>query len=113
MLDFPFLNQVLHRSRHVLDGHVRVNPVLVEKVDDVGSEPLERGLGHLLDMFGATVQYRCTLCSPGIDLGVKAELGGDHHLPTEGRERLSDQFFVCERSIHFGGIEKCDTAFNG
>ena len=37
VLHLAFLNQVLHCPRYVFDGHVRVNPVLVEEADDVGS----------------------------------------------------------------------------
>jgi hypothetical protein len=33
VLDLALLDQVLHRARHVLDGHVRIDPVLVEEVD--------------------------------------------------------------------------------
>ena len=33
VLDLAFLNQVLHRSGHVFDRHVRVNPMLIEQVD--------------------------------------------------------------------------------
>ena len=42
VLDLAFLNQVLHRSRHVFDRHVRVNAVLIEQVDGIDPEPLER-----------------------------------------------------------------------
>jgi hypothetical protein len=33
MLDLPLLDQLLHRPRHVLDQHVRIDPVLVIEVD--------------------------------------------------------------------------------
>ena len=54
--DLAFLNQVLHGSRDVFDGHVRVDPVLIEQVDGLDLEPLERGLGDLLDVRGPAVQ---------------------------------------------------------
>ena len=41
-LTLPSLDQVLHRAGDVLDRHVRVDAVLVEQVDDVGPEPLQR-----------------------------------------------------------------------
>jgi len=47
-LHLALLNQLFHRSRHIFDWHVRVNPVLIEKIDDVGLEALQRGLGDLL-----------------------------------------------------------------
>ena len=36
VLHFAFLDQVLHRARHVLDRHVRVDTVLIEQIDDIG-----------------------------------------------------------------------------
>jgi len=41
VLHLTLLNQVPQRSRHVLDRHVRVNPVLVEEVNRLDPEPLE------------------------------------------------------------------------
>ncbi len=61
VLDLAFLNQVLHRSRYVFDGHVRVNPMLIEQVDDINLEPLERALDGLLDVLRPAVQTRRTL----------------------------------------------------
>ena len=46
-LTLPCLDQLLHRPGHVLDRHVRVDAVLIEQVDGVDPEPLERGLGDL------------------------------------------------------------------
>ena len=45
VLDLTFPNQVLHRSRHVFDRHLRVDTVLVEQIDGIDPEPLERALG--------------------------------------------------------------------
>src|ERR1035437_6760615 len=42
VLDLAFPNQVLHRSSYVFDRHVRVNPILIEQVDDINLESLER-----------------------------------------------------------------------
>src|ERR1017187_7849717 len=50
VLDLAFLNQVLHRSRHVFDRHVRVNTVLIEKIDCLDPKPLQRALSDLLDV---------------------------------------------------------------
>ena len=56
VLDLALPDQFLDRPRHVLDRHVRVDAVLVVQVDRVDLEPLERGLGHLLDVLGPAVQ---------------------------------------------------------
>ena len=60
VLDLAFLNQFLHRARHVFDGHVRVDAVLIEQVDDVDLEPLERAFDGLLDVLRPAVQARRT-----------------------------------------------------
>ena len=57
-LTLPCLDQLLHRPGHVLDGHVRIDPVLIEQVDAVGLEPLERRFRDFLDVLGAAVQAR-------------------------------------------------------
>ena len=47
MLDLALPDQVLHGARDVFDRNVRVDAVLIEQVDDIGPEPLERGVGDL------------------------------------------------------------------
>lgn len=39
--DLSLLHQVFDRARDVLDRHVRIYPVLVEKIDDIGPQSLE------------------------------------------------------------------------
>jgi len=56
VLDLALLNQVLHRARDVLDGHIRIDAVLVMQIDRVDLEPLERALDRLLDVLGRAVQ---------------------------------------------------------
>ena len=58
VLHLALLNQVLHRSRDVFDRHVRVDAVLVEEVDGLDLEPLERRLGDLLDVRRPAVETR-------------------------------------------------------
>src|SRR5262245_60785186 len=105
------LNQVLHRSRHVFNWHVRVNTVLIEQINGLDLESLERGLGDLLDVLWPTIQPHPTRLSVG--LKFESELRGYHHLPAEGGERFAHEFFVCERAVNFSGIEECDAAFDG
>src|SRR6202035_5778565 len=77
---------------------------------DIGLEALERGGGDFLNVLWPAIQ-------PGLFAGVRinfeAELGGDHDLFTEGSEGFADEFFVCERSVDFGGVEEGDAAFDG
>ena len=48
VLHLTGLNQVLHRSGNFFDRHVRINPVLVVQIDDIGLEPLQRAFDGLL-----------------------------------------------------------------
>jgi len=56
VLDLACLNQFLHGASDVFDRRVRVNPVLIEQVDCVDLEPLERAFDRLLDMGAASVE---------------------------------------------------------
>jgi hypothetical protein len=97
---------------HGFDGHLRVNPVLVEEVDSVDPQPFERGLGDALDLFGPAVHANHRICSPA-EIELEPELGGDHHLPAEWSEGFAHQLFVRVRAIHFSGIGEGDAAFDG
>src|ERR1035438_5713343 len=112
VLNLAFLNQLLHRASYVFDGHVRVNPMLIEQVDCLNLEAFERALDGLLDVLGPAVQTRRS--RPIIAAAqVEPELRGDYHTVTEGGESFADEFFVCERAVDLGGIEECDAAFHG
>ena len=105
VLNLPLLNQVLHGSRDVFDRHVRVNTVLVEEVDGINLESLQRGLGDVLDVIRPTVDARKRI-------NVEPELGGYYHFRTEGGESFTHEFFVRERPVCFGGVEECNAVFD-
>ena len=56
-----------------------------------------------------TVEAAATL--PG-GFEIEPELGGNHHLLAERRERFAHQFLVDERTIDFSRIEQGDAAFD-
>ena len=56
MQDLPFLDQLLDRAGDILDRHVRIDAVLVEQVDAIGLQALERCLDDLLDVLGPAVE---------------------------------------------------------
>jgi hypothetical protein len=105
MLHLAFADQLLHRARDVFDGHLRVDAVLVEKVDRIDLEPPERRLRHRADVLGPAVH--------GAGAELHAELGRDHDLAPDGRERLANQLFVRERTVRLGGVEEGDTMVDG
>jgi hypothetical protein len=86
--------------------HLRIDTVLVEQIDSVGAESLERSLGDLLDVLRPAVEAR-----EGGE--VEAELRGDHHLIPEGSKRFANEFLIGERAVDLGGVEEGDPAFEG
>ncbi len=56
VLDLAFPNQILHRARDVLDRHVRVDAVLIEEIDPIGLESLERRVGDFPDVRRPAIQ---------------------------------------------------------
>src|ERR1700733_13170937 len=109
--DLALLNEVLHGSGDILNRHVGIDAVLIEEVDDIGLESFQRGLGDLADVLGPAIDS--SQRPLGFRIDFESELGCDHDLIPEGSERLADQFFVGERAVSFGGIEECDTTFEG
>ena len=81
--------------------------MLVEQVDRVGPEPLERSLDAALDRLGPAVEPAAVLA-----VEVEAELGGDHDLVAHRLERLADQLLVRERPVDLGGVEERDAAID-
>ena len=111
VLNLAFLDQVFHRPRYIFNRHVRIDAVLIEQVDDIDLEPLERGLRNLLDVLRPAVHAD----PPGspVWIELEAELGGNHHFPAEGSKGFTHQFLVGERAVDFGGIKECDSEFHG
>ena len=104
--DLALPNQLLHCSSHVFDRHLRVDTVLVEQIDHVGLESLERRLGDLLDVLRPAVEAR--------ERGkVETELRSDHHLAPEGSKRFADDFLIGERAVDLCGVKEGDSAFHG
>lgn len=109
MLDFAGFDQILDRTGDVFDRYIGVDAVLIEQIDDIGLEPLERGFGDLLDVRRPAAEAALFTSRR---INVEAEFGGDNHLVAKGRERFADQFLVDERTIDFGGVEESDAALN-
>jgi hypothetical protein len=109
VLDLAFLDQLPDRAGDVFDRHVRVDAVLVEQIDRVDLEPLERALDGLFDVLRPAVE------PPLLPLRVEleAELGRDHNLFAHWRKSFANEFFVRERSVDLGRVEEADAALDG
>ena len=108
VFDLAFADQVLDRARDVLDRHVGIDAVLIEEIDPIGLEPLQRRVGDLADVRRPAVQPRLLAA-----FELEAELRRDHDLIANRRERFADELFVRERPVDFGRIEERDAAIDG
>src|SRR5216683_7574309 len=82
VLHLAFPDEVLHCSRHVLDRHLRIDTVLIEEVDGIDLQSLERALGDLLDVLWPTIQPQPARFSVGLEF--EPELCGNHHPVADG-----------------------------
>jgi hypothetical protein len=107
VLHFAFLDQLLDRSGHVLDRHVWIDAMLIEEVDPIGLQSLQRRLGDLADVRRSAVQ-------PGAlsVLELEAEFGGDHNLIANRGKGIPDQLFVRVRTVRLGCVEERDPTVN-
>jgi hypothetical protein len=83
--------------------------MLIEQVDAVGPQPLQRSLDDIADMLGPAVEpdHRA------VRIELEAELGGDDHLIPNGFERLANEHFVGERPVALGGVKERDSTLVG
>jgi hypothetical protein len=49
------LNQILHSARNIFDRNIQVDPMLVEQIDGINPETLDRLFCNLLDVLGPAV----------------------------------------------------------
>jgi hypothetical protein len=107
MPDLALPDQLLNGAGDILDRHVRIDAVLVEEIDVIGLETLQRGLGHLPDALRATVEAR------GRVAALKAEFGRDDHLIAERGQGFAHEFLVRKWTVRLGSVEEGDVALNG
>ena len=94
----------------LFDRHGRIDPVLVEEIDPVGSKAPQRAFDRLADRFRPAVP----LC-PGLHAAyeAEAEFGRDGHMVASPLERAPDQLFVGERTVALGRVEKRTSELDG
>lgn len=94
-------------SGQILNGHVRINAMLVVKINDIHAQAFERSFHGRADLLGSAVLDLAAVAT------ADAERGGNHRLITEGRERFAQQCFIGMGTVDFGDIEKGDAAIKG
>ena len=81
--------------------------MLVEEIDHLDAQPLQRRVAHLADVLGPAVEARLLL-RLGVD--IEAELCGNHHLIPHRLQRFTDHFLIGEGAIDLGGVEEGNAA---
>jgi hypothetical protein len=67
-LSLPY--QILHGAGHVLDRNIGIDAMLIEEIDPVGAEALERGVGHGSNSLGPTVEPLAGVALSKAKLGI-------------------------------------------
>src|SRR5579872_1393658 len=83
------LDQVPDSSRHVFNRNLVINAMLVEKINDVGFQALERCLGNLLNVLWPAIQTSLLTV-----FDFESEFGGDYDLIAERSQGLSHEFLI-------------------
>src|ERR1700722_15302465 len=98
------LHQIRHGAHRFLDGDLRIDAMLVVKINMVDAETFETGIA------GCTHIRRCSTDAEGRAVGSAhdAELGGQHDLVAPRFQHLSEQAFVGTDPVHVGGVEEVD-----
>src|SRR5438477_8940399 len=104
VFDFALLDEVLDRSRHLFDRHIRVDTMLVEQVDHVAPKPLQGRLSNSPDPLRLAIR---TLIRDAV---FKAKLRCNDYLVANRGKRLTDNFFIRKRPVGFGCVEECHAA---
>ncbi len=102
-------DQFLDRARRVLDRHVRIDAMLIEQIDELHAQPLQRRIANLADALGTAV-HAALLARFRID--GEPEFRGNHHPVAHGLERFADDLLIGERPIHLGRVEQGDAAIH-
>jgi hypothetical protein len=58
VLHFPFGDELLHRPGNVFDRNPRIDTVLIEQVDRLDTQALQRSFDRAPDRVGAAVETR-------------------------------------------------------
>ena len=78
--------------------------MLIQKVDMVGAKALQGSIHDFTNMVGSAVEPD----HPAFVGNLEAELRADQRPIANRLQRFADQFFIDERPVTLGGVEKCN-----
>src|SRR4029077_8731835 len=102
VLHLSLLNEGFDSSRHVLNRHFGINAMLIEKIDGFDLQAREGCVGDLPDVVRPAVET----ITRAVQVNAETKLGGNDYFGEARRQRFTHQFFVRERTIRLGSIEK-------
>jgi hypothetical protein len=88
----------------ILDGDLRVDPVLVEQVDRVGSQSPKRPVDSGTDVVRSATDAGLV----AVLVEGEPELGGDDDVAADRLQCLAHQLLVVEGAVDLGGVEQRD-----
>ena len=95
--------------QHLFDRDLSIDAVLVEEIDVVGAQPLQRPLDAFPDRLGPAVEPAIAARARH----VEAELRCDHDLVPHRLERLADELLVRVRTVDLRGVEERHAQVDG
>jgi hypothetical protein len=104
--DFAGYEQILHRAGALFHRHVRIGPMHLIKIDDIGLQPAQRIVDFLQDAAATGVAERLAV------LPVEACFGGDGHLRAPASQRRTDDLLGMAEAIDRRGVDQCDAAID-
>src|SRR6478752_6105594 len=107
--DLAGADELLHGARDILDGHLRVDAVLVEQVDDVGAQTPQGAVDRGTYVLGPATDP--ALMSALVER--EAELRRDDDLVADRLQGLTNDLLVRERPVHLGRVEERDAVVDG
>jgi len=107
--DLALLHEPGHGPHGLLDGHLRVHPVLVVQVDDVDAETLQARLAGRTHILGPAADAPVRRVGASQD----AELRGQEHLLPAAPDGPSDELLVRVRPVDIRRVEQVDPEIEG
>ena len=95
-------NQFAHRPDGFLDGHLRVNPVLVIEINFIDAQPPQAGVAARADVFGPAVHAEKIAAV----VTHVAKFRGQDHLVAAVFDGASDQPLVFAAAVHVRRVEQ-------
>src|SRR5688572_29337361 len=87
-------HQVFDCTGDILDRNFRIDAMLIEQIDAVGTQSLEGTIDHSLDVVGLAVQTRKP--PTGLLIDIPTELGSDRDLISKPLDSLTEDPLIFE-----------------